>query len=365
MAESVLDTVRPLLPAIAAAAAAVDRDGAVGRDTVAELRDLGAFAMLQPASFDGKEVGPDHYLAVIREISAACTSTGWLVATLGVNAWHLALFDHLAQQDVWGSDCRSLVAASYAPTGQLERIGDHFRLSGRWTRCTGVRHASWLTVGALIMGEDGAADDYTVALVPGKDFAIVPTWNPLGLRGIGADDVVISGASVPTYRTFGWVSSEQRTTLSPLYRLPQPILYLHAETAPALGAAIGVVDARRADITTPLSPIAMAEASLRLSIQQIRRNLAEHMDCARIESSPDSELMLRTRRDQVLAFEHAVNVVRLFVQRDSSDDDDYRRAERLWRDMQTAGMHVANDVDGVLSSVGQFAFGLKVDDFVL
>jgi 3-hydroxy-9,10-secoandrosta-1,3,5(10)-triene-9,17-dione monooxygenase len=362
MPESVLGAVRPLLPAIAAAAADVDRDGAVYPDTIAGLAEAGAFSMLQPALFGGMEADPDTYLAAVREVAAACTSTGWLVGMLGVNAWHLALFDHQAQRDVWESDPRALLSASYAPTGRLERVRNGFRLSGRWSRCTGVHYASWLIAGALVVGGDGAAEDFTVALLPRKDYVVESSWGGVGLRGIGADDVVVSNAMVPSYRTFGWVSGDQRVALAPLYRLPQPTLYTHAGTAPVHGAALGVLTARRPKVTTPLSAVAMAEGALQLSVLQLRRNLAELMNCARADADPEPELMLRARRDQVVAFERASNAVQLLVQQADPDDE---ALERVWRDVQTAHMHVANDVDRVLSAVGQFAFGLKVDDFIL
>lgn len=359
MAEDVSAAVRPLLPAIAAAAATVDRDGAVASDTVAALRDAGVFALLQPEDFGGRQTDPETYLAVVQAISAACTSTGWLAAALAVNSWHLALFDVAAQRDVWGDDPGALICSAYAPTGRLQRAGDGFRLTGRWSRCAGARHASWLIAGALVVGADGAAEDFTVALVPREHYTVEPTWNGLGLRGIGADDVVVSGAPVPAYRCFSWVSDAQRAALAPLYRLPQPTLYTHAGTAPLLGAAEGVLQARESG--DPLSASAMAAAGLEVSVLQIRRNLAELGECARAGSVPDAELMLRARRDQVLAFERSMQVVRLCLARNDADG----RAERVWRDMQTARLHAANDVERVLAAVGQFAFGLPVDDLIL
>ena len=365
MNEAVLNEIRPLLPAIAEAAADVDRNGAVDPGVVARLQEAGFFKMLQPESFGGLEVAPDEFLTVTRELSAACTSTGWLAAMLGVYSWHLALFDERAQRDVWDPDARALVCASYAPTGRLERVDSGFRLSGRWSHCTGAPHASWLMAGALVIGDDGAAEDFTVALVPRADYVVESSWNGLGLRGIGADDVVVSGATVPGYRTFGWVTPGQRVALSPLYRLPQPTMYTHTGTLPVLGAALGVLAARGPNVTAPLNAVAMAKADLELSMLQMRRNLAELMDGARTDATPPAELMLRTRRDQVLAFERALRAIQLFVQRAGPGVDGDGLVERVWRDAQTARMHAANDVERVLSVVGQFAFGLKVDEFIL
>lgn len=357
-----IEAVRALLPAIAEAAADVDRNGAVDADIIGGLHDAGFFAMLRPTAFGGSQSDPDEYLTASRDIAAACTSTGWLAAMLGVHAWHLALFDEQAQRDVWAADPRALLCESYAPTGRLEQVNGGFRLSGRWSRCAGAQHASWLMAGAVLVGEDGAAQDFTVALAPREDFTIEPSWNGVGLRGIGADEVVVSGALVPRYRTFG-VTQQPRATLAPLYRLPQTVLYTHAGTVPVVGAALGLLAARRPDITGPLDPIAVASTGVQLSIRQIRRNLNEFMDCAARDAFPAAELLLRGRRDQVVAFERAVQVVRWFVERSGPDLDGL--VDRVWRDVQTAHMHVSNDAERVLSVVGQFAFGLKVDEFIL
>lgn len=358
--DDVLTAVRPLLPTLEEAAAGVDRAGAVAAQSIDALRDTGVFAMLQPAAFGGLQAHPDDYLAVVRDVSAACSSTGWLTAMFAVNAWHLALFDRRAQHDVWGTDPRALLSASYAPTGRLERTRDGYRLSGRWSRCTGVDHAAWSIVGALIVDDGGAAEDFTVTLIPRSDYTVEKSWNGLGLRGIGAHDILAAGAFVPEYRTFGWVSGQQRGTLDQLYRLPQPTLYTHSGTAPAMGAAETVLAAHQP--TAPLSEFAMAQADLELSALQMQRNLAALMDCARTDSDPGAELMLRTRRDQVMAFARAMAAVRLVVER---HEDTEGRVERVWRDLQTAHLHVANDVDRVLTSVGQFELGLQVDEFML
>lgn len=355
---------RALLPEISAAAADVDRKGAVDAGIIAGLHDAGFFAMLRPTAFGGLQADPDEYLTAGCRIAAACTSTGWLAAMLGVAAWHLALFDEQAQRDVWAGDARALLCESYAPTGRLERVTGGFRLSGRWSRCAGAHHASWLMAGAVLVGEDGAAQDFTVALVPRDDFTIESTWNGLGLRGIGADEVVVSGAMVPQHRTFG-VTQQPRATLAPLYRLPQTVLYTHAGTVPVIGAALGLLAARRPEPTGPLDAIAVASAGIELSIRQMRRNVGEFMDCVSRDTFPDAELLLRGRRDQVVAFERAARVVRWFVGQAGGDLDGDGVIERVWRDVQTAHMHVSNDAERVLSVVGQSAFGLKVDEFIL
>jgi len=74
--ESVLTSVRSLLPAIAATAADVDRNGAVDPQVITHLHAAGYFSLLQPRAFGGLEAEPDDYLTATRELSSACMSTG-------------------------------------------------------------------------------------------------------------------------------------------------------------------------------------------------------------------------------------------------------------------------------------------------
>ncbi len=74
-------------------------------------------------------------------------------------------------------------------------------------------------------------------LVPRTDYTVESNWNGLGLRGIGADDVVVSGMFVPEHRTFSWLNLTLDGSVPPLDRLPQPTLYTLAGTMPLLGAA--------------------------------------------------------------------------------------------------------------------------------
>ncbi|WP_234707735.1 acyl-CoA dehydrogenase family protein [Mycolicibacterium elephantis] len=361
--DSVLDSVRTLLPEIAAAAAQVDRDGTVDPKVISELHDAGYFALLQPKPFGGLEGEPDVYLTATRELSSACTSTGWLAGWLAVNNWGLSVRDERVLQEIWGSDPRTLLCSSYAPTGRLEGVDGGFRLSGRWTRCTGARHASWLSVAALLVGPDGAAQDFVAVLVPRSDYLIEPTWNGLGLRGIGADDVVVSGAFVPRHRSFSWLDFNLDTAVPALDRLPQPTVYTLAGTMPLLGAAQRALTQRISEATAPSDPIAMAGTEIELSVLQIRRNVADLMKCVRSGANPDTGLVLRTRRDQVMAADRAVRAVQTIVQDPVRAVDDVL-LERVWRDVQTARMHVSSNVEQVLSVVGRYTLGLDVDDLI-
>ncbi|WP_059021885.1 acyl-CoA dehydrogenase family protein [Mycobacterium sp. M26] len=361
--QSVLDAVRALLPDIAAAAADVDRTAAVSPRVIADLHAAGYFSLLQPARFGGLDADPADYLTATRELSAACTSTGWLAGWLGVNTWGLALRDMRAQEEIWGADPQALMCSSYAPTGRMERVDGGFWLTGRWNRCIGASQASWLNAAVLRVGPDGAAQDFMAVLVPNTDYEVEPRWNGLGLKGISAEDIVVTGAFVPDHRAFSWLNSRIPDRLAPVFLLPQPTLYTLAGTIPLLGAAQRLLGERRADRAEPLSPLAMAAADVELSVRQVQRNVADLISCVAAGGFPESALVLRTRRDQVMASERSFRAVQEIV-RDHGSGIDEALLERIWRDVQTARMHVSSNVEQVLALVGRFSMGLPVDDLI-
>jgi 3-hydroxy-9,10-secoandrosta-1,3,5(10)-triene-9,17-dione monooxygenase len=98
-------------------------------------------------------------------------------------------------------------------------------------------------------------------------------------------------------------------------------------------------------------------------VRQIHRNVADQMECVEAQGYPDAELMLRTRRDQVMASDRAARAIGAIVA-DPGHGVDERLVERVWRDVQTARMHVASNVEQVLSVAGRFTLGLDVGDLI-
>lgn len=354
-----LDSVRSLLPAVAAAAEDVDRTAAVDPRIIADLHEAGYFALLKPVAFGGLDADLDDYLTATRELASACMSTGWLAGWLAVNNWGLTVRNEQVLEDIWGSDPRALLCSSYAPTGRLESVAGGYRLSGRWTRCSGAPHATWLSVAALRVGPDGEAQDFMAVLLPRADYTIERTWNGLGLRGIGADDAVVTNAFIPEHRAFSWLNLDF-DGVPPLDRIPQPAMFTLAGTLPLLGAAQRLLDAREPEPIDPLDAIALSRNDVELSIRQVQRNMSEMVGCIRAGGYPDAALMLRTRRDQVMASERAARAVETVVVNPGHDIDD-RMLERVSRDVQTARTHVSSNVAQVLSVAGKFELGLSVD----
>ncbi|WP_324784387.1 3-hydroxy-9,10-secoandrosta-1,3,5(10)-triene-9,17-dione monooxygenase oxygenase subunit [Streptomyces sp. H51] len=385
MGNTVLEKVRALLPAVAERARATDEEGRVPEETVRELTDAGVFRMLQPRPFGGQEADPVDFYEVVRALSAACCSTGWITSVLGVHPWQLGLFAAEAQAEVWGDDPDALISSAYAPVGRLTPVDGGYRLTGRWSFSSGCRYARWALLGALVVGDKGRPVDFLTVLVPRSGYRIEDAWDVVGLRGTASHDIIVEQAFVPEHRIIRNYEQAQlkgpgqQVNPGPLYRLPFAAVFTSAVTAPLVGAVAGGYESyirlmqERARLSLgggrfaedPHTQVAVARAASEIdaTILQMDRNIRELTACAAEGRDIPAELRLRTRRDQVRGTERAVAAIDLLFK--TAGGNSLRRGnpiERAWRDAHAGSVHVANDVERTLAMYGRVALGLTVED---
>ncbi|MER6633222.1 3-hydroxy-9,10-secoandrosta-1,3,5(10)-triene-9,17-dione monooxygenase oxygenase subunit [Streptomyces sp. NPDC000987] len=385
MGNTVLEKVRALLPAVAERARATDEEGRVPEETVRELADAGVFRMLQPRPFGGQEADPVDFYEVVRALSAACCSTGWITSVLGVHPWQLGLFAAEAQAEVWGDDPDALISSAYAPVGRLTPVDGGYRLTGRWSFSSGCRYARWALLGALVVGDKGRPVDFLTVLVPRSGYRIEDAWDVVGLRGTASHDIIVEQAFVPEHRIIRNYEQAQlkgpgqQVNPGPLYRLPFAAVFTSAVTAPLVGAVAGGYESylrlmqERARLSLgggrfaedPHTQVAVARAASEIdaTILQMDRNIRELTACAAEGRDIPAELRLRTRRDQVRGTERAIAAIDLLFK--TAGGNSLRRGnpiERAWRDAHAGSVHVANDVERTLAMYGRVALGLTVED---
>jgi 3-hydroxy-9,10-secoandrosta-1,3,5(10)-triene-9,17-dione monooxygenase len=385
MSNEVLDAVRELLPGIAERARAVDEKGAIPAETIRELTAAGVFRMLQPTRYGGAEDDPVAFYEVIRAISGACGSTGWVSAVLGVHSWHLGLFDDEAQREVWGAGPDTLISSSYAPIGRLTPVDGGYEVTGRWSFSSGCEFASWALLGALVVGAEGRPVDFMTVLVPRRDYEIAEVWDSMGLRGTASDDIVVEKAFVPSHRAMRNFEQAQlrnpgrKVNTGPLYRMPFGTIFTSTVTASVIGMAAGCHDlyvTKMRDrirlslgggrfVDDPFAQVAVARAASEIdaAILQTDRNVREIHEYAVHNEKIPMELRLRARRDQVRGTERAIEAIDILFK--TAGGNSLHRGnviERAWRDAHAGSVHVANDVEHALSMYGRGEFGLKVED---
>jgi 3-hydroxy-9,10-secoandrosta-1,3,5(10)-triene-9,17-dione monooxygenase len=378
--EEVVPTVRTLLPAISERAEKTEAARQLLPETVRDLRAAGLFKLNQPRRWGGFELAPAALVGASAELARGCGSTAWCLGVLAVHNWMLGLYDEQAQQDVWGDDPDTLLAASFAPTGKAERVRDGIRVSGRWSFASGCDASSWMMVGAVVPSS-GPIPDLRLFLVPEDEYRIDDNWRVSGLAGTGSKDIVIDAATVPEHRSLSLVQAmaghspgRELYSDSPLYRVPFGTMLLFALVGPALGLARGsyaafTERARTRQITysaekqseqTPVH-VLLGEASYQIDavellwqrdLDEIARLAAEKHEftlAERARYKRDVGLGLRACRDVVSQLSGASGAHGIFL---SSP------IQRAFRDAHAMTTHAALDPGQAARTMGRLALDL-------
>lgn len=384
--EEYLQRVRALIPAIRERARPAERLRRLPDETFAEFQEAGLFRCLQPKRYGGYELDPGTLYQAVMEIGAVCGSTAWILGVIGIHNWHLALFAPQAQDDVWGKDTGVQVSTSLAPTGTVTRVDGGFRLRGRWSFSSGCDFCQWAALGGLVppLG-DGDAPDMRTFLVPRSDYTIDDTWYAVGLCGTGSKDVVVDDAFVPEYRTHSYRDAFYLTNPgaavndAPLYRLPFGLVFPACISSPAIGVALGALEAFRDQTTIRISPrdrsrvaedpfaqLALAEAAAEVAAARDRLlgNFAEAMRTVRDGTELSLAQRARYRWDTAKAVDRSVRAVdRLFEASGGRGVFLDNPIQRAWRDVHAIRAHAGNNLERAAFVFGRSEFGLPPVDF--
>lgn len=376
---------RALLPLVRDCAAEGEREARLPDRMIAGLRDAGLFRLLQPARYGGAEAAAATFFTVQMVLSEADMSTGWLQGVMGTLAFHLALFEEAAQDDVWGADPDALMACSYMPAGIAEPVAGGVRLSGRWGFASGADHCDWLLLAGKVAQADGPPD-LRVFLVPRADVAIHRTWDTSGLRATGSQDVSVADVFVPAHRAhrhadrFAGTSPGLAVNAAPLYRLPLPQLLFRNITTPAIGALQGFLDAfldhSRARVAVTGQAVArdptaqQVAGETRAAVDEMaammRVNFARLMAHAeRGEQAPVADRMVFRLQATQCAERCSLLAARLFKACGASGLSRAHPFARFLADIAAARQHAANQVEAQARTLGAALLGVGGEDTVL
>ena len=249
----VLDSVRRLArEVIAPRAEAYDRSGDFPADNIAAINALGLNGLFVPEAYGGSPISYRLYLACVREISAACASTGIIYATTFHGLGPLVEFGNEEQKQRLlpriaagglgalvitepqaGSDATAMTTR-FTPDGddividgakQFITSGDVAELLllfGKWSEIDGDRAA----ISALIVGKDA----------PG--FSVTGHEEKMGLHASSTVSLAFDGCRVPRANLLGKPGKGLGILLASLNK-SRPSIAAHA---------LGIADAAFADM---------------------------------------------------------------------------------------------------------------------
>jgi 3-hydroxy-9,10-secoandrosta-1,3,5(10)-triene-9,17-dione monooxygenase len=380
-AEELVSRSRALAPRLRERALRAERDRNIPQESVDEFIDAGLIHTLQPKRWGGYE--HDHEVAfdIAVELGrSTCGSSAWCLNYLADHACMLALFPDEAQHDVWSRNSAACIATSAAPTGKVVPASGGYRLDGRWSWCSGLRHSHWIMIGGLVQRDGEDHPDMRLYLVPVSELKQDDTWYCAGLRASGSNTAVLDNVFVPEHRSVSFsalregASPGSKVNANPIYRTPFIAVHSYALLGPVLGLARGAYDefvqwTRRRYLTYTQLAIAqhvpvqlrIAEIAAQIDAAELlaRRALAK----ARADyAGMTLETRTLLRRDFTYAVRSLRDVMEELIKiSGSSGLLDDNPVQRCWRDIHAISSHVVMNWDVPAENFGRVEFGLPLN----
>lgn len=378
-----LGRVRALAPRIAAAAAEIEHEQRLPEPLVADLRAAGLFSLLIPRPFNGAEIDPPTFVAILEAIAAIDASTAWCLGQNNVCASVAAFLPTEAAREIFGGERQAILAWGAGYGGKAVVVEGGYRVSGKWSFTSGGHHATWLGAHCVVSEADGrerrGADGKKLTrtmLFPATETCLQEIWHVIGLRGTGSDAYAIENLFVPEEHSLARDEPAERRYAGPLYLYSSNSLYASGFAGVALGIARAMLDALIAlakektsrGLSNPmrLSPVSqyeIAEAEARL--RAVRMYLMGTV----------SEVWQEVKRAEQITLEQriAIRLAATHVIREATKVADFAYSwagataifetspfERRFRDIHAVAQQLQGRASN-LETAGQFLLGVEPD----
>ena len=382
--EELLVRAEGLIPVLRERAPRAEEVHRLPDETIADLHSSGLFRVLQPARVGGSELPFRALFELTAVIGRGCGSTAWVLANLAAHHWLLGMWHPEAQNEIWGEspDCLISSALIFA-RGRARRVPGGYRLSGRWAFSSGIDPSTWNMFGAVVSDEETGQNEPRMFLVPARDYAIIDTWQVIGLAGTGSKDVEVNDVFVPAYRTLsaerirGGPNRGSEVNPGVLYQLPAVSMFAFAIAGVSLGIARGAIQhfaettrnrlssytgRNLADFTTLQVRLAEAAALADAAEALVLRDCDEATRITEAGVVPSLEQKASYRRDGAFAATLCTRAVDLlFTATGGGAIYERNPIQRAFRDVHAANAHyvLSWDVNGAM--YGRVALGLPPD----
>lgn len=367
-----------LTRALAAQAAAHDRDGSFPFEAFARLREAGLLALTVPADRGGAGRGLVDARRVVAAVGAGDASAA-LVLTMQY------LFLHgVAQGNTWPPALRERVLRSAVEEGALgnalrvepelgspargglpatvaRRDGDDWVIDGHKLYSTGIPGLRWLAVWGRT---DEPQPRVGVFLVPREvpGLRVIESWDHLGMRATGSHEVILEGVRIPLDHAVDLRAPDRWTQRLDAAQTAWMVVLLGSLYDAVARAGrdwlVAFLKARRpASLGAPLASLPRVQEklgeieALLLVNRQLLDQAAEAVDRGEPPSATDSGLL------KYVVSGNAIRALDLALQLSGNHGlSRHHPLERRYRDVLCSRIHTPQD-DSLLQAAGRVVLG--------
>jgi alkylation response protein AidB-like acyl-CoA dehydrogenase len=350
-------------------AAAHDADDSFVDEGFTALKDAGFFKALVPAELGGGGASVTEICDALRIIGAACGSTALAASmhshAVAVAAWrwkHQKAPTEKLLRRVADEDLRLVSSGGsdwLQSAGALEKVEGGYRLTARKAFASGSPVGDLMVTSAVYDDpEEGPTVLHFPAPMKGDGVTHLPTWQVMGMRGTGSNDVLFDGVFIPDAAIAGKRPQGQWHMLfHVISMIAFPLIY-SAYLGVAEGARDKALEAarKRPANATPAQLVGELDNEL-LSARLAHRRMVEMAEAGQPGPETTSEAMAC----RTLVARHAIATVTKALEV-AGGGAYYRKnaLERAFRDIQAARFHPLQEKPQ-LELTGRVALGWPID----
>lgn len=379
----ILRKARDLVPVLRARSNEINKARHVPREVMKLIEDAGLMQLGRPARYGGPDLGMDLVFNVARTLAEGDGSAAWVYAVGNSHDHLVGLYPEAVQDEYWLSE-QPLCASSYQPQGKSVRVEGGYRLTGKWSFCSGIDHCGWIVVGSIAMvpgADDAPVPSLLLFLLKKSELELVDDWFMMGLAGTGSKSVVVDDLFVPDDRILNNADVMAGNTPGAalhgnlLYSTSIWLLFGFSILAPTTGIARGayetmVAESREKALSgDPMFAgkklqvqMRLAEAGVQIESCELlfKSSLAETADIVARGAPVTDELRTRNRRNQAHIARTCRQVMDILMQlaggRGLKEDAPIQRATR---DIFAISAHPGGNWDAASASFGSVMLGGK------
>jgi alkylation response protein AidB-like acyl-CoA dehydrogenase len=197
-ADVVIERARALVPRLRERIAETEQLRQLPEATMREGIDAEIFSLVLPRSLGGAGGGLRDYVELMRVLASGDPTAAWVLGFFTTFNFFMARWPAEAQREFFAGHRPARVAGVANPPGRAEPAEGGYLVSGYWGYCSGVMHAEWVEVVAVVDGDDSPRK----FVLPRAEIDVHDTWRMLGMIGTGSHHVGLNRKFVPSRRSF-------------------------------------------------------------------------------------------------------------------------------------------------------------------